>query len=160
MGLFDVAIDQIASHGEAASADMTLLYHETMATVFGFDVPNDPPPSQATDANFFTVDGIYIYLTYGMPALPLWPGHQLTFCFTRRSQLYSSDMFHTVFSRDPMSCTQGLLYRKMVLKKGSSEDEMEFLQAFLGRRPSIDALRTELEKGWDFLRLAELHQQV
>jgi metallopeptidase MepB len=56
-------------------------------------------------------------------------------------------MFNAVFSGDPMDCTQGLRYRKMVLEKGSSEDEMEFLQAFLGRGPNADALRAELEKG-------------
>lgn len=69
-------------------------------------------------------------------------------------------MFHAVFYRDPTNRTQGLRYRKTVLEKGSSEDEMEFLQAFLGRRPNIDALRAELEKGWDFLRPAKACQPV
>jgi metallopeptidase MepB len=64
MGLFDVSIDQSALRGEAASVDTTLLYHETMATVYGFDIPNNPPPAQAMDASHFTTDGIYIYLTY------------------------------------------------------------------------------------------------
>lgn len=69
-------------------------------------------------------------------------------------------MFHAVFYRDPMNRTQGLHYRETVLGKGSSEDEMELLQAFLGRRPNIDALRAELEKGWDFLRPVEARQPV
>jgi hypothetical protein len=64
MGLFDMTIDQVASHGAAASVDTTMLYHQMMATVYGFDIPNDPPPSQAMDASHFTIDGIYIYLTY------------------------------------------------------------------------------------------------
>ena len=54
-----------------------------------------------------------------------------------------------------MSRTQGLRYRKMVLEKGSSEDEMKFLLAFLGGQPNIDALRVELEKGWESLRSAK-----
>jgi metallopeptidase MepB len=61
-------------------------------------------------------------------------------------------MFHAAFSGDPMNRTQGLHYRRMVLEKGSSEDEMGFLQAFLGRRPNIQALQAELEKGWEHLR--------
>lgn len=71
MGLFDVAIDQIASRGEAGSLDATLLHHQSVATVYGFDIPNDPPPSQAMDASHFTVDGIYIYLTYVILPAPL-----------------------------------------------------------------------------------------
>jgi metallopeptidase MepB len=61
-------------------------------------------------------------------------------------------MFHAAFSGDPMNRTQGLHYRRMVLEKGSGEDEMGFLQAFLGRRPNIQALQAELEKGWEHLR--------
>lgn len=64
MGLFDESIDRIALRGEAASVDTTLLYHETMTTVYGFDIPNNPPPAQAMDASHFTTDGICIYLTY------------------------------------------------------------------------------------------------
>ena len=59
-----------------------------------------------------------------------------------------------------MQRTQGLRYRKTVLEKGSSEDEMELLQAFLGRRPNIGALRAELEKGWGFLKPVQMLQPV
>lgn len=45
-----------------------------------------------------------------------------------------------------MSRTQGLRYRKMILEKGSSESEMEFLSEFLGRRPNIGALWVELQE--------------
>jgi hypothetical protein len=64
MCLFDVSIYRAALCGEAASVDTTLLYHETMATIYGFDIPNNPPPTQAMDASHFTINGIYIYLTY------------------------------------------------------------------------------------------------
>jgi metallopeptidase MepB len=65
-------------------------------------------------------------------------------------------MFHAVFSVDPFSRTQGLRYRRIVLEKGSSEHELEFLRAFLRRRPEIDALRRELEKDLEYLRLTAL----
>lgn len=51
-----------------------------------------------------------------------------------------------------MDRTQGLHYRRMVLEKGSSEDEMGFLQTFLGRRPNIHALQAELAKAWEYIR--------
>jgi metallopeptidase MepB len=79
MGLFDVAIDQVASHDCAASLDTTMLYHQMMATVYGFDIPKEPPPSQAMDASHFTIDGIYIYLTYVVSTQPPYrPRRQLT----------------------------------------------------------------------------------
>jgi Zn-dependent oligopeptidase len=46
----------------------------------------------------------------------------------------------------------------MILEKGSSEEEMEFLRAFLGRQPNIYALQAELEKGWDSLSSAKVGQ--
>jgi metallopeptidase MepB len=64
MSLFDVAIDQVASHRDTVGVNATMIYHQVMATVYGFEIPDNPPPSQAMDASHFTVDGIYIYLTY------------------------------------------------------------------------------------------------
>jgi Zn-dependent oligopeptidase len=64
MGLFDVAIDQVVSHCDTAGVNATMIYHQVMATVYGFEIPDDPLPSQAMDASHFTVGGIYIYLTY------------------------------------------------------------------------------------------------
>jgi metallopeptidase MepB len=55
-----------------------------------------------------------------------------------------------------MSRTQGLRYRKTILEKGSSEDEMKLLLAFLGRRPNVHALRRELEEAWDILKPAQV----
>ena len=69
-------------------------------------------------------------------------------------------MFHAAFNQDPMSHTQGNRYRRMILEKGSREDEMDFLNAFLGRPPSTDALRTELERGSDFFRCVKSRQPV
>lgn len=65
MSLVDVSVDRVLADGEAANLDTTLLYHQAMASAFGFDVPDDPPPSQAMEASHFTIDGIYVYLTYG-----------------------------------------------------------------------------------------------
>ncbi len=60
------------------------------------------------------------------------------------SQVYSADMFHSVFAKDPMNAVQGRRYRHMVLEKGGSQDEMVTLEAFLGRKPSTEAFYREL----------------
>lgn len=44
-------------------------------------------------------------------------------------------MFASAFQVDPMSREQGLRYRRTVIGKGSSEDEMKMLVEFLGRAP-------------------------
>lgn len=60
------------------------------------------------------------------------------------SQVYSTDMFYTVFEKDPMNPEEGRRYRHMVLEKGGSQDEMETLKSFLGREPNGDAFYREL----------------
>jgi metallopeptidase MepB len=60
------------------------------------------------------------------------------------SQVYSADMFHTVFAQDPMNTKEGRRYRRMVLEKGGSQDEMMILEDFLGRKVRTDAFYREL----------------
>ncbi|KAF9505096.1 hypothetical protein BS47DRAFT_1374338 [Hydnum rufescens UP504] len=60
------------------------------------------------------------------------------------SQVFSADMYHAVFSKDPMNHASdlpylGQRYRKEILLPGGSRDEMESLKSFLGRAPSSDA---------------------
>ena len=60
------------------------------------------------------------------------------------SQVYSTDMFYSVFRKDPMSQKEGRRYRHTVLEKGGSQDEMQTLIDFLGREPKTDAFYAEL----------------
>lgn len=60
------------------------------------------------------------------------------------SQVYSADMFYTVFEKDPMNKKEGRRYRHTVLEKGGSQDEMLSLEQFLGRKPTTDAFFKEL----------------
>ncbi|EGE08205.1 hypothetical protein TEQG_07263 [Trichophyton equinum CBS 127.97] len=60
------------------------------------------------------------------------------------SQVYSTDMFYTVFKDDPMNKKEGRRYRYSVLEKGGSQDEMTTLKEFLGREPKPDAFYKEL----------------
>ncbi|KAI9718309.1 MAG: hypothetical protein M1828_006773 [Chrysothrix sp. TS-e1954] len=60
------------------------------------------------------------------------------------SQVYSMDMFYSVFKANPMNGKEGRRYRHMVLEKGGSQDEMTTLEQFLGRKPSTEAFYREL----------------
>ncbi|KAK4934768.1 metalloendopeptidase [Elasticomyces elasticus] len=60
------------------------------------------------------------------------------------SQVYSTDMFYTVFKKDPMDPKEGRRYRHTVLERGGSQDEMQTLIDFLGREPKTDAFYEEL----------------
>ena len=53
-------------------------------------------------------------------------------------------MFHTVFAKNPMNPKEGRRYRHTVLERGGSQDEMQTLEDFLGRKPSTDAFYREL----------------
>ena len=52
-------------------------------------------------------------------------------------------MFKTVFNADPFDSSQGCRYRRTVLEKGGSEDEMQMMTEFLGRKPQTDAFYEE-----------------
>lgn len=60
------------------------------------------------------------------------------------SEVYSADMFHSIFEKDPMNGTEGRRYRRAVLEKGGSQDEMVTLEQFLGRKPSTEPFYKEL----------------
>ena len=53
-------------------------------------------------------------------------------------------MFYTVFKKDPMNQKEGRRYRHTVLERGGSQDEMQTLIDFLGRKPEPDAFYEEL----------------
>jgi metallopeptidase MepB len=55
------------------------------------------------------------------------------------SQVYSTDMFYSVFKKDPMNPKEGRRYRHTLLEKGGSQDEMKTLIEFLGREPNTKA---------------------
>lgn len=62
----------------------------------------------------------------------------------RSSRVYAADMFYSVFKDDPMDAIQGRRYRRMMLEKGASVDEMTTLVDFLGREPSAEAFYKDM----------------
>jgi len=88
----------------------------------------NPPPPGHGEATFGHLIGGYDAGYYGYLS----------------SQVYSADMFHSVFAKDPMNPEEGRRYRHQVLEKGGSQEEMETLKGFLGREPSSEAFYREL----------------
>lgn len=100
------------------------------------------------------------------PSAPLWPEltrpSSLQYYGYLWSQVFSADMYETVFSKDPMSKEGGQRYRKEILQPGGSRyvacvpcsvtraneiahsDEMDSLVKFLGRKPTNDAFLKSL----------------
>ena len=66
------------------------------------------------------------------------------FVICKSSEVYSADVFHTVFKADPMSTKEGRRYRYAVLEKGGSWNGVKILTEFLGRRPCDDSFNGEL----------------
>jgi len=130
-GIFDMQIHSPATHKEVEDLEVSELYNSLRAEISGFYGPeskglkNDWGNGQAT---FGHLMGGYDAGYYGYLS----------------SQVYSADMFHTVFEKDPMDGKQGRRYRHEVLEKGGSQDEMLTLEKFLGRKPNGEAFYGEL----------------
>lgn len=60
------------------------------------------------------------------------------------SKVLAMDMFDAFFKQDPMDGKVGRRYRHLVLEKGASQDEMETLVQFLGRKPTTEAFYRSL----------------
>ncbi|POS82793.1 putative Saccharolysin [Erysiphe pulchra] len=130
-GIYDMAIHTPKNHEEVLSFNFSELYNELRTQISGIKGPealgmkNDWGNGQTT---FGHLIGGYDAGYYGYLS----------------SQVYSTDMFYSVFKKDPMNGKEGRRYRHMVLEKGGSQDEMKTLVDFLGREPSNEAFYKEL----------------
>lgn len=55
------------------------------------------------------------------------------------SEVFSADMFYAAFKDDPMNKAQGRRYRRIILERGGTMDEMQYLTEFLDRAPNPKA---------------------
>lgn len=60
------------------------------------------------------------------------------------SKVYSADMFTRFQKEGLLSVKTGMDYRKWILEKGSSQEEMDLLKGFLGREPNNEAFLKEI----------------
>jgi thimet oligopeptidase len=60
------------------------------------------------------------------------------------SRVFAEDMFSVFQKNGVMDKETGIRYRKIILEKASTEEEMEMLRNFLGREPNPDAFLKSL----------------
>jgi len=60
------------------------------------------------------------------------------------SNVYSADIFHSLFREGPTNSKQGRRYRHIVLEKSGSQEETEAVADFLGQGPSTEGFYKDL----------------
>ncbi|OTB12681.1 hypothetical protein K445DRAFT_320818 [Daldinia sp. EC12] len=130
-GIFDMTVHSPATHEELEKIDFSVLYNDLRTQIAGLKGPEalgEPSNWGNGQATFGHLIGGYDAGYYGYLS----------------SEVYSTDMFYSVFKKDPMNGKEGRRYRHTVLERGGSQDEMTTLEQFLGRKPSSDAFYAEL----------------
>ncbi|KAL9637360.1 MAG: hypothetical protein Q9164_002243 [Protoblastenia rupestris] len=130
-GIFDMTIYQPKNHQEAESWKFAELYNK-----LGWEIQHIDSPAQLGQG----YDWGHGHTTFAHVI----SGYDAGYYGYLYSQVYSADMFHTVFAKDPMNATEGRRYRRTVLEKGGSIEAMDLLRDFLGREPSTEAFYREL----------------
>ncbi|KAK4499573.1 hypothetical protein PRZ48_010090 [Zasmidium cellare] len=130
-GSFDMLVHEPASHEDVKKLDVSETYNKLRKDISKLDGPEELGEDYHWghgQATFGHLIGGYDAGYYGYLS----------------SQVYSADMFYTVFKQNPMDGKEGRRYRHTVLEKGGSQDEMKTLEEFLHRAPSTQAFYKEL----------------
>ncbi|KFA72049.1 hypothetical protein S40288_02328 [Stachybotrys chartarum IBT 40288] len=129
LATFDMVIHSPSSTEEARRMDTTEVYARTRADIVGLGVKAGIP--QASFAHMFRgYDAAYFTYCLRVPR--------------PSSRVYAADLWLTCFASDPMNEEVGMRYRRLVLQPGGSRPEMQSLEAFLGRRPGVEAFFREV----------------
>lgn len=130
-GIFDMTIHQAESQEKIKQLPISTTYNQLRKQITLMDGPESIGMGDEWghgEATFGHLIGGYDAGYYGYLS----------------SQVYSTDMFYTVFKSDPMDPAAGRRYRYTVLEKGGSRDEMQSLTEFLGREPKTDAFYKDM----------------
>ncbi|EXJ90594.1 thimet oligopeptidase [Capronia coronata CBS 617.96] len=130
-GIFDMAIHEPKDHDSLEAMNISETYNflrKDISKIEGPEVLGEGHGWGNGQATFGHLMGGYDAGYYGYLS----------------SQVYSTDMFYSVFKKNPMDPKEGRRYRHTVLEKGGSQDEMTTLIDFLGREPKTDAFYEEL----------------
>ncbi|CAK4034113.1 Thimet oligopeptidase [Lecanosticta acicola] len=130
-GTFDMTVHEASSHDAVKQLDASETYNKLRKDISKLDGPEELGKGYHWghgQATFGHLIGGYDAGYYGYLS----------------SQVYSADMFYTIFKKDPMNGREGRRYRHTVLERGGSQDEMQTLEEFLGRPPSTEAFYQEL----------------
>jgi metallopeptidase MepB len=130
-GLFDMAVHTPKSHEDLEKMDVSSLYNTLRADISGIKGPE----ALGEPSNWGNGQAIFGHLI---------SGYDVGYYGYLSSEVYSTDMFYSVFKKDPMDGKEGRRYRHTVLQRGGSQDEMLTLMQFLGRKPSTESFYKEL----------------
>lgn len=130
-GVFDMTVHTPKTHEQAKNTKYSELYNDLRTQIAGLKGPE----ALGLTSNWGNGQATFGHLIGGYDA---------GYYGYLSSQVYSTDMFYSVFKKDPMSKTEGRRYRHMVLEKGGSQEEMKTLEDFLGRPPSTKAFYEDL----------------
>ncbi|KAI9654186.1 MAG: hypothetical protein M1829_000968 [Trizodia sp. TS-e1964] len=130
-GIFDMTIHEPSSHAAVEELKISETYNRLRTEITGIDGP---------DSLGAPLDWGHGEATFGH----LMGGYDAGYYGYLSSQVYSLDMFYSVFKKDPMNSKEGRRYRHTVLERGGSQEEMQTLEDFLGRKPSTEAFYKEL----------------
>ncbi|KZM28219.1 Saccharolysin [Ascochyta rabiei] len=134
-GTFDMTIHEPSSHEEIEKLDITQLYNSLRQEISQLDGPEALSGEKKGDWHWGNGQATFGHLIGGYDA---------GYYGYLSSQVYSTDMFYSVFKADPMNAKEGRRYRHTVLERGGSKEEMDILEEFLGRKPSTEAFYKEL----------------
>jgi metallopeptidase MepB len=131
-GIYDMSVHAPESRDAIVNMDCTKLYNSLRSQVMlGIEGPENAG---------YPLDWGHGQAAFGH----LIGGYDAGYYGYLYSKVYSSDMFYSVFEKDPMNAQEGRRYRHQVLEKGGSREEMESLEEFLGRKPNSDAFYREM----------------
>ncbi|KAH7353254.1 peptidase family M3 [Plectosphaerella cucumerina] len=130
-GIYDMTIHTPKSHDEVKALELSKLYNDLRSELCNLKGPE----VEGAQSDWGNGQACFGHLIGGYDA-----GYY-GYLF---SEVYSTDMFYSVFKANPMDGKEGRRYRHTVLEKGGSQDEMMSLENFLGRKPSTEAFYKEL----------------
>ncbi|KAF1960807.1 zincin [Byssothecium circinans] len=130
-GMFDMTVHEPKSHEDVEKLDITTTYNKLRKEISQLDGP------EALGGDWTWGNG---QATFGH----LIGGYDAGYYGYLSSQVYSTDMFYSIFKDNPMNGKEGRRYRHTVLERGGSMEEMDILEEFLGRKPSTEAFYKEL----------------
>lgn len=134
-GTFDMTVHEPASHEDLEKLDITEKYNALRQEISQLDGPEALDGEKKGDWHWGNGQATFGHLIGGYDA---------GYYGYLSSQVYSTDMFYTVFKADPMNGKEGRRYRHTVLERGGSKEEMDILEEFLGRKPETEAFYKEL----------------
>ena len=147
-GIFDMTVHTPKSHEDIQSLDASKTFNKLRHEISKLDGPEalgedwDWGHGEATFGHL--VGGKHAGMNGFHAATDFVLGYDAGYYGYLYSQVYSADMFYSVFKKDPMDGKEGRRYRHTVLERGGSQDEMKSLEEFLGRKPSTEAFYKEL----------------